>query len=257
MLADVQEKTSDKDLLKDVTAALEKVVRKIEKNQRPDGTWGEQGWAQALEQQMAVRGLNKAALAGIKVDEDVRQRAAKEAQGRFDARSGGFSAKGSAGVELYAASSSLGAQADTVAYDGVREKDLKDRLSVAKTEAERQKLQKELAGLEVNRTKLQATTQAVVQKLQDKRFVAGFGSNGGEEFLSYLTIGETLVVRGGQDWAKWDESITKNMNAIQNADGSWTGHHCITGRTFCTSAGLLVLMVDRTAVPIAGKLQRR
>lgn len=25
---------------------------------------------------------------------------------------------------------------------------------------------------------------------------------------------------------------------MQNEDGSWSGHHCITGRTFCTSAGV-------------------
>ena len=37
---------------------------------------------------------------------------------------------------------------------------------------------------------------------------------------------------------------------MQNEDGSWTGHHCITGRTFCTAAALLVLMGDRTPVPV-------
>jgi squalene cyclase len=51
--------------------------------------------------------------------------------------------------------------------------------------------------------------------------------------------------------------MSDNMNRIQNADGSWTGHHCITGRTFCTSAALLVLMVDRSPVPVAAKIQRR
>ncbi len=80
--------------------------------------------------------------------------------------------------------------------------------------------------------------------------MAGFGSNGGEEFLSYMNIGESLVVKGGQPWHKWDTSMTANMNRIQNDDGSWTGHHCITGRTFCTAAALMVLMVDRTPVPV-------
>jgi len=257
MLAEVQEKITDEQLLKEVTAALEKVVRKIEANQRADGTWGENGWAQTLEQQMAVRGINKAALAGVKVDETVRQRAAQEAQSRFDDKSGSFSEKGSAGVELYAASSSLGAQADTVSYDAVREQDLKGQLAAASTPEERKAIEMDLARLADNRKKLQATTQAIVSKIQDQKFVSGFGSNGGEEFLSYLTIGESLVSRGSEDWTKWDESMTKNMNAIQNADGSWTGHHCITGRSFCTSAALLVLMVDRTEAPIAGKIQRR
>ena len=41
----------------------------------------------------------------------------------------------------------------------------------------------------------------------------------------------------------------ENMERIQNADGSWSGHHCITGRTFCTAAALLVLVVDRAPRP--------
>ena len=41
----------------------------------------------------------------------------------------------------------------------------------------------------------------------------------------------------------------------QNGDGSWTGHHCITGRTFCTAAALLVLMADRAPVPVASQIK--
>ncbi len=256
MLADVQEKTADQELLKEVTAGLEKVVRKMEKNQRKDGTWGDGGWAQTLEQQMAVKGINMAAIAGVKVDETVRARAAKEAQGRFDSRSGGFSAKGSAGVALYAAASSLGAQADNAAYDAKRENELRAKLPTAQP-AEKEAIKKDLDRYEENRKQLKATTQAVVKKLQNNRFLAGFGSNGGEEFLSYLTIGEALVAQGGDEWTKWDQKMSDNMNRIQNADGSWTGHHCITGRTFCTSAALLVVMVDRSPVPVAAKIRRR
>jgi hypothetical protein len=51
--------------------------------------------------------------------------------------------------------------------------------------------------------------------------------------------------------------MTRNLNNIQNEDGSWTGHHCITGRTFCTSAALLVLMADRTLVPVAAKIKEK
>lgn len=97
----------------------------------------------------------------------------------------------------------------------------------------------------------------VIKKLDNPQFIAGFGSNGGEEFLSYMNIGESLVVDGGAEWEKWDKSITKNLNRIQNGDGSWTGHHCITGRSFCTSTALLVLTVDRAPVPLAAKIRRR
>ena len=45
---------------------------------------------------------------------------------------------------------------------------------------------------------------AVVARLDDQQFMAGFGSNGGEEFLSYMNIAESLVVKGGEEWKRWD-----------------------------------------------------
>ena len=98
---------------------------------------------------------------------------------------------------------------------------------------------------------------AINGRLDDAGFVAGFGSNGGEEFLSYMNIGETLASKGGQEWEKFDKSMTENLNKIQNDDGSWSGHHCITGKSFCTSAALLVLMVDRSPQPTFEKLHKR
>ena len=104
---------------------------------------------------------------------------------------------------------------------------------------------------------LEDAQSAVIAQLDDKQFIAGFGSNGGEEFLSYMNIGESLVVKGGDAWKAWDKSISENLNRVQNSDGSWSGHHCITGRTFCTSAALLVLMVDRSPQPISEKMKQR
>src|SRR5688572_11685096 len=99
--------------------------------------------------------------------------------------------------------------------------------------------------------------QSLLGRLKDPSFVSGFGSNGGEEFLSYMLVSESLVVKGGADWDKWDTAMTANLSRVQNGDGSWTGHHCITGRTFVTSSALLVLMADRAPVPIAAKMSRR
>ena len=45
--------------------------------------------------------------------------------------------------------------------------------------------------------------------------------------------------------------MTENLERVQNADGSWAGNHCITGRTFCTATALLVLMGDRAPRPDA------
>ena len=81
-------------------------------------------------------------------------------------------------------------------------------------------------------------------------FVAGFGSNGGEEFLSFLNISEALLVKGGKDWTDWDKKMTDGLTKAQDQNGSWNGQHCITGKTFCTAAALLVLMADRTQFPV-------
>ena len=130
-------------------------------------------------------------------------------------------------------------------------------LASAKTEEERKQARETLDRYEENASNLRAAKQAVIGKLDDPGFIAGFGSNGGEEFLSYMNIGESLVVEGGEEWRKWDKEITANLHRIQNEDGSWTGHHCITGRNFCTAAALLVLMTDRAPVPVAVAMNRR
>ena len=86
--------------------------------------------------------------------------------------------------------------------------------------------------------------------MKDDRFVSGFGSNGGEEFLSFLNISEALIIKGGKDWTDWDAKMTTGLEKAQDKDGSWAGQHCITGKTFCTAAALLVLMADRTQFPV-------
>ncbi|HRG79347.1 MAG TPA: hypothetical protein PL167_07035 [Cyclobacteriaceae bacterium] len=34
------------------------------------------------------------------------------------------------------------------------------------------------------------------------------------------------------------------MVSIQNDDGSWSGHHCITSPVFCTATCLLILSIN-------------
>ena len=104
---------------------------------------------------------------------------------------------------------------------------------VRKAEADNEKVQTDLA-----------------KTVKDDKFVAGFGSNGGEEFLSFLNISEALLIKGGKDWTDWDAKMTAGLEKAQDKDGSWSGQHCITGKTFCTSAALLVLMADRTQFPV-------
>lgn len=255
LLAEVRGNMPDEKGEAMVLAGLDKVMDKIEKNQRDDGTFGGSGWANALSQSMAAKGFNRMAQVGVKVDEKVRERFETNGRSNFDSVSGSFSTKGSAGVDLYSSAANLGAMQDSANTNTELRAKLEDKVANGGTKDEREKARVTLARFDDNQKDLDAAQDAIVEKLNDKRFIAGFGSNGGEEFLSYMNIGESLVVKGGENWEKWDKEITANLNRIQNKDGSWTGHHCITGRTFCTSAALLVLMTDRAPVPIAAKVK--
>jgi hypothetical protein len=227
-----------------VERALRKVVTKLEKNQKANGTWDDRGWAPVLSQAMAAKGVNRAAQSGIDVSEGVIDRI--EAQ----AVPAAAPPVGTAGVELYgeAAKSSAARESATTRRDkAARMKEAKRRAEAAEappapTAAEIATADKKAKASEDNAGAVEAK---MIERTSDPSFVAGFGNNGGEEFLSYMLISESLVARGGDEWARWDRSITQLVNGVQNEDGSWTGHHCITGRTFCTAAALLVLLADR------------
>ena len=85
---------------------------------------------------------------------------------------------------------------------------------------------------------------AIGRKLSDSKFVEGYGSIGGEEFFSYLNIGDGLKRSGGKEWREWHAKITEKILKLQNNDGTWAGHHCITGRCAVTSAAILNLTND-------------
>ena len=233
--------------------ALTKVLGKIDRNQRADGSFGNRGWAPVLSQSLASKGLNKAAQAGRGVAAPVLERAEALAQSRQRA-DGSFEADGSAGVGLYAGAANTSALRDSSQTRKQKKRDL-ERKAASGDAADRRAAQQELAQAERVEQAAKSAEDALLGKLRDPRFVAGFGSNGGEEFLSYMLVSESLVVQGGDKWQRWDQSMAKLMKKVQNGDGSWTGHHCITGRTFCTSAALLVLMADRVRVPVASKLK--
>ena len=87
---------------------------------------------------------------------------------------------------------------------------------------------------------------SVIQgQLANAAFVGGYGSIGGEEFFSYPNISDSMKRVGGDPWSKWHADITQKILGLQNNDGTWAGHHCITGRVAMTSAAILNLTVDR------------
>jgi len=81
-------------------------------------------------------------------------------------------------------------------------------------------------------------------RLSDPKFVEGYGSIGGEEFFSYLNIGDSLRRLGGKEWSDWHSKITAKILKLQNEDGTWAGQHCITGRVAVTSAAIMNLTTD-------------
>ena len=258
LLPEVKDQMPDEAGKKRVAAALDKLLAKIQKNQRPDGTWGGQGWATTIQQNMAVKGLNKAAQSGVQVDEKVRDE--RRVSGPPDLRQGlrqVLRRRAPPACSSTAPAGNLSNITQNATTNAMQEHESGAAGRVGAHARRRQEASGSSRRFEAVEQDQADAEQAVVARLDDKQFIAGFGSNGGEEFLSYMNIGESLVVKGGDAWKSWDKSISENLNRVQNSDGSWSGHHCITGRTFCTSAALLVLMVDRSPQPISEKMKQR
>ena len=78
-----------------------------------------------------------------------------------------------------------------------------------------------------------------------------FNQAGGEEYLAFHLVTEAMLQKGGDDWAKWFPVVRDKIIKVQNSDGSWTGHHCITSRTFCTATACLVLSAPNRYLPIS------
>jgi hypothetical protein len=247
LLAEVKDLMADQAGNKRVLTALDKVMDKIEKNQQANGAFAQDGWAPALAQGLASKAVNRAISNGAVVNEQVKARLDNYAQGNVSQGGRGIVIAGAAGVELYARSSNAAALNDADQANRQVEAQLQAIVASPATQpaAVVEEARQQLGEIMTNRAQLQQANAGVIERLNNQQFIAGFGSNGGEEFLSYMNLGETLLAQGGENWTKWDAKMTESLNRIQNDDGSWSGHHCITGKTFCTSAALLVLMVDR------------
>jgi Squalene-hopene cyclase C-terminal domain/Prenyltransferase and squalene oxidase repeat len=203
-----------------VRQALEKCVAKIERNQKADGSWNiAGGWAPVLGTSMASRSLFEAQQKGVKVEEGVLARAETYT---FKA----ISVEGGSGADSIGR---LSATADAAGVPLYQSAQALEQLS--RTDKDRKKNAREI--------------DQIRAQLADARFVEGFGSIGGEEFFSYLNIGDSLKRTGGDDWNKWHSQITQKILNLQNNDGTWAGHHCITGRVAVTSAAILNLSSGR------------
>ena len=93
-------------------------------------------------------------------------------------------------------------------------------------------------------------------QLSDPRFITGFGSIGGEEFFSYLNISDSLRRAGGPEWVRWNTDMKAKILKMQNEDGTWAGHHCITGRVAVTGAAILMLVAGRENVVLTSNAHK-
>ncbi len=285
VLSELKGKMPDVKLEKRMLVSLNKTVGKMAKHQKADGTFdGNTGWASVLSQGLANKGFARASQAGIELPKAAIVRVQEQVAASFDGKAGGFRAGGSglvgdvgvggllgkaggvpassapsdAGVGIYTASSYLTNVADV--SNTLRRDEQKARETLAKKDAskeDKEKAQKTLKDVEKNEKLRQEATAAVVKQLDQPAFVQGFGSNGGEEFLSFMNLSEALLLKGGKEWEKWDKEVTASVTRVQDKDGSWSGHHCITGKTFCTAGALLVLMADRAPIPVVAKGQEK
>lgn len=264
-LSELKGKAGDEAAEKRRADALNKVVAKIERNQKDDGSFADnKGWAAVLSQGLCSKALNSAARSGAKVSQGALDKDWRQNVSGLDVAKGEFGAAGaaaepsSAGVALYRETSKLGGLREKVKSNEGQKKEVDKVLAdPAAPEPKKEWARDQKARFDEDDKAVAAAQQAVVNKVGDTRYVAGFGNNGGEEFLSYMNLGESLHAQGGKEWEAWKGKMQATLCGAQNADGSWAGQHCITGRTFCTATALLTLLVERvpsavSAVPSGG-----
>lgn len=230
---------------KRINDALNICVYKIQNGQMADGSTQGAGWAGVLQSSLASNALEAAEYAGADVDLDKLESARDYQKGNFDAKTGNVKTDKGAGIVLYSVSGSTRSSAKEARE--VKEK-LKSEMPTRAEDAEVTAKDLRDLGYDEEEAIRKATAYNVYQNAkqtaQRQDVMSGFGNNGGEEFLSFLQTGEGLVIAKDNSWKNWYDDISGKMIRIQNQDGSWNGHHCITSPVFCTATCLLILSIE-------------
>jgi Prenyltransferase and squalene oxidase repeat len=228
-----------------VRLSLQKCIAKIEKNQLKDGSWNiSGGWAPILGTSLASQSLDiaqrKGAASALMAQASV-LRYTKETSaqaGVAEPMTTGSGRGSGAGMGGGVVGGIPGSVASTVSVDAAAGS---AGISLYKRAQELEQLSR----TDKDREKNAPQINAIKGQLSDAKFVTGFGSIGGEEFFSYLNISDSLRRTGGPEWQKWNADMKMKIVKMQNEDGTWAGHHCITGRVAVTSAAILTLVADR------------
>lgn len=230
-----------------VQRCLNLCVAKIQRAQDKNGSITGSGWAGVLQSSFATNALEAAQAEGANVDDQALERARDFQKKNYDAKTGDVNTDMGAGIMLYSVSGSTRASAKEA-------RKMREELARAKKDgrlsqnapATAENLEK--LGYAKDKALKYSTAYEVYEsaKVQSQRadVMDGFGNNGGEEFLSYLQTGESLIIGKDHSWKKWYDNISGRLLNIQNNDGSWNGHHCITSPVFCTATCLLILSVN-------------
>jgi len=261
VLADLKDKMPDESAEERRARCLAKLTAKVEKHQKDDGSFdGNTAWAATVSQGIASKAINGAWAAGAPVSEATLQKDHAQNATGLDPVSGDVSAGAGgvsdAGVAIYRYASKLGGMADFAKNNDQRRRDFQQTLEAEDaTEEAKKEATDELAKIDQSDKDKAVLLENVARQSRQAQFVNGFGSNGGEEFVSFMNIAEAMHTKGGKPWNEWQARMDGMLKGAQHNDGSWSGQHCITGRTFCTSSALLTLTTDLmpTEEPVAAK----
>ncbi len=247
-LTNILDYLDDNQPLKDrVTAALNSCVAKIQKLQEEDGSFKGAGWAGVLQSALANNALESAEHKGVQVDKVVLKRSRDYQRGNYDANSGSVNTEKGAGIVLYSVTGSARASAKQARKVREAVKNARREGKIKEDDKVTDEVLMEIGFDEEEAEEYFGAYQVYESSkdtAQEDNVMQGFGNNGGEEFLSYLQTGESLIINQDKTWKDWYENISGRLVSIQNNDGSWNGHHCITSPVFCTATTLLTLSIN-------------
>lgn len=234
-------------------------VAKIQSAQTGNGSISGSGWAGVLQSSFATNALEAAEANGANVNKAALQRAREFQKKNYNSKTGDVNTDMGAGIVLYSVTGSVRASAKEARKVEEEMMEAKRQGKLSKSAAPTaENLEK--IGFEKDDALQYATAYEVYQsakvEAQREDVMSGFGNNGGEEFLSYLQTGESMIINKDQSWQNWYDNMSGRLLKIQNQDGSWQGHHCITSPVFCTATCLLILAVNndvQTLTELGGK----
>ena len=236
---------SDEAMKTRIEKALDKCVARIQRTQDKDGSWKDGGWAPVLQSALANNALEAAGDVGRSVDSTVLVRGYAYQKNNFDVQSRSVSTSKAAGVVLYGLSSTTRSSAK----ESRKAKDLVARAKKKGKIKDEEVTEANLtaAGINTVEAKELVTAYSINKASQDQAVredvMVGYGNNGGEEFMSFLMTGESIIMQGGDEWKKWYDMMSGKLVNMQTPDGAWQGHHCITSPVFCTATCILILSI--------------